>query len=190
MLRMALTVAAVVFLVAGCGGQQDPAVKDAAERIIKLGGSFIPRGLTVPVKSVEKFPPGAFQIQKVDLNGTHARDEDIELLKNLKQLEILHLQASYITDKGMPFLQEMKSLTELNLHDSRYFTDAGLDALQTLPRLSKLEVSKTNVSDASIERLSAMKQLSQLHLNNTRITVDGGKKLREALPNCKIYGPK
>jgi len=190
MIRHAVAAATLVLIVAGCGGKQDPAVRIAAERIVESKGSFILHGKTIPIKTADKIPTGNLQIQKVDLNGLHTRDEEIELLKALKQLEILNLQSSYITDSGMIFLQDLKHLRELDLHGSQYFTDKGLESLQSLPRLSKLELSKTRISDAGIEYLKSLKQLSQLYLNNTQISSDAGKKLRESLPNCQIYGLK
>lgn len=190
MIRYAVAAALLVSVVAGCGGTEDPAVRVAAENIIKLGGSFTLHGLTVPIKSTEKIPKGRLDIQKVGLNQTHARDSDIELLKPLTRLEILELQTSYVTDAGLAHLSALKSLRELDLHDNQYISDNGLESIQGLPNLTKLELSKTPLSDAAVDRLIPMKKLTQLHLNNTRISAEAGKKLRDGLPNCKIYGPK
>jgi Leucine-rich repeat (LRR) protein len=190
MLRFVVAAALLFSVVAGCGGKEDPAVRTAAENIVKRGGSFILHGLTVPVKSVEKIPKEKLNIQKVSLNNTHARDSDLELLKPLTQVHILELQSAAITDAGLAHLSGLKSLKELDLHDCQHITDKGLDSLLGLSNLTKLEISKTPLSDAAIDRLLTMKQLSQVYINNTRITVDGGKKLRDGLRNCKVYGPK
>lgn len=190
MIRFALAGLLLIVLTAGCGGQQDPAVRAAADLIVKRNGSFVLHGTTVPIKSAEKIPPGNLSIQKVDLNGQHVTDQELETLKALKSVEILNLQSSYLTDAGTVHLAELKNLRELDLHDSQYFTDKGLESLQGLTRLSKLELSKTRVTSEAVDRLASMKSLSQLHLNNTSISAEAGKKLRESLPNCKVYGPK
>jgi Ran GTPase-activating protein (RanGAP) involved in mRNA processing and transport len=190
MIRHAVTAALLFSVVAGCSGKTDPAVRVAAERIVKLGGSFTLSGLTVPVKTADKIPLGNLNITKVSLNSTHAKDADMELLKPLTQVEILELQSSDITDTGLGHLKDLKTLRELDLHDCQHISEKGLESLQGLSRLTKLEVSKTPINDAAVDRLSSMKQLSQLYLNNTRLTSAAGKKIREALPKCKIYGPK
>lgn len=190
MIRYAVAAALLVSVIAGCGGNADPAVRVAAEHIVKLGGSFIVNGLTVPVKSADKIPPGNLNIEKVNLNKIHTKDADLELLKPLTQLESLELQSSHMTDAGMVHLQALTNLRELDLHDCQHISDKGLDSLQGLRKLSKLEVSKTPLTDNAVEKFLSMKQLSQLYLNNTRISAEAGKKLKEGLPNCKIYGPK
>ncbi|MDB5388321.1 MAG: hypothetical protein JWM11_3967 [Planctomycetaceae bacterium] len=190
MIRYAVAAALLVSVVAGCGGKEDPAVRVAAENIVKLGGSFTLHGLTVPIKTAVKIPKGILRIQKVGLNHTQARDSDLELLKPLTDLEILELQSTKITDAGLAHLQGLKGLRELDLYDCQHISDKGLESLQSLPKLSKLELSKTPLSDAAVDRLLMMKQLAQLSVNNTPLSADAGKKLRDGLPKCKVYGPK
>ncbi len=170
----------------GCSGKPDPAVLTAAEQILKLRGSFVLHGATVPVKLAAKMPEGKLPIQTVDLSGLKVRDADIEPLKSLTRLEELRLEDSYLTDAGLLHLQAFKALRDLDLHKSQYITDKGLESLKPLSRLSKLELSYTRISDAGVDSLLAMKQLKVLHLTGTRVTSEGLKKLKAGLTGCEV----
>ncbi len=169
-----------------CSSKPDPAVLTAAEQILKLRGTFILHGATIPIKSVEKLPAGKLPIRVVHLNGLKVRDADIEPLKSLSQLEELRLEDSYLTDAGLAHVSGLKALQEIDLHKSLYVTDKGLESLKTLPKLSKLELSYTRITDAGIESLLAMKQLKVLHLTGTRVTSEGLKKIKAGLPGCEV----
>lgn len=170
----------------GCSGKPDPAVLSAAEHILKLGGTFTLHGATIPVKDASKMPPGTLPVRLVSLNGLKVRDEQIEPLKILSQLEELHVEDSYLTDKGLAHLQELKKLQILDLHKSLYITDKGLESVKALPSLQKLELSYTRIGDGGIDTLLTMKQLKTLHLTGTRVTPAGLKKLKEGLPKCEV----
>lgn len=176
----------LMLVCAGCSSKPDPAVLSAAEHVLKLGGTFILHGATIPVKDASKIPPGPLPVRLVNLNGLKVRDEQIEPLKSLSKLEELHLEGSYLTDKGLAHLQELKKLQILDLHKSIYITDKGLDSLKALPSLQKLELSYTRIGDGGADTLAAMKQVKTLHLTGTRVTAAGLKKLKEGLPNCEV----
>lgn len=175
-----------LLLISGCSGKASPEVRTAAEQVLSLGGTFTLHGATIPVKKAADIPPGSLPIRLVNLNGLKVRDVGIEPLKNLTQLEELHLQESYLTDAGLAHLQGLKQLKELDLHKSLYITDKGLESLGSLSKLSKLELSYTKISDGAINALLALKGLKSLHLTGTRVTTDGLKRLREGLPRCEI----
>ncbi len=170
----------------GCSGKPDPAVTAAAEQVLKLGGTFIVQGYTVPIKTAAKIPPGKFSIQTVHLNGLKVRDEQLVPLQSLTSLEELHVEDSYLTDDGMAHLQAFKSLQDLDLHKSLYITDKGLESLKTLPKLTKLELSYTRIGDGGIDALLTLKQLKTLHLSGTKVTPAGLKKLKDGLRGCEV----
>lgn len=171
----------------GCSGKPDPAVLAAVEQIQKLGGTFVLRGLTVPVKPTAPLPEGRLLVQQINLNQKQIRDKQLELLKPLTYLEELHLEGSYLTDVGMSHLQDFKQLRELDLHKSLYISDKGLESLRYLPRLAKLELSYTRISDKGIEHLLALKNLKVLHLTGTRVTAEGLKQLKAGLKYCEVF---
>jgi hypothetical protein len=186
MRRLTLSTLCLMLLCLGCAGKPDAAELAAAGQIIKLHGSFITHGTTIPIKTTEKLPKGRFSIRSVNLNGLKVRDEQIQPLEGLKGLEELHVQDSYLTDDGMARLQGLKALRELDLHKSLYVTDKGLESLKQLPKLGRLELSYTRVSDGGIDSLGEMKQLKVVHLTGTRVTSAGLKKLRDMLPRCEV----
>lgn len=185
-MRAGIGMACLVIVVAGCAGKLDPAVLAAAEQIQKLGGTFVLAGTTVPIKPTAKLPPGKLPITHVNVNQKQIRDEHLEKLKPLTQLEVLNAQGSYLTDAGLPHLQAFPKLRELDLHKSQYISDKGIESLKSLTQLNKLEISYTRVTDQSIDHLIALKSLKLLYLTGTRVTPDGLKKLKAGLPNCEI----
>lgn len=185
-MRSGIGMVCLVFAVAGCAGQPDPAVVAAAEQIQKLGGTFVLQGTTVPIKPATKLPAGRLTITHVNLNQKQIRDEHLEKLKALTQLEVLNGEGSYLTDAGLAQLQAFPRLRELDLHKSQYISDKGLESLKSLTGLNKLEISYTRVTDQGIDHLTALKSLKLLYLTGTRVSGEGLKKLKAGLPNCEI----
>ena len=179
-------IALVLSACLGCAGKPIPAEQEAAEAILKAGGTLIVQGATVQIKANAKIPADKFNIRVVRLNGLKIRDPLMEKLKPLSELEELNLEGSYLTDAGMVHIQEMKNLQVLDLHKSIYVTDKGLESLKSLPKLSRLELSYTRTSDAGVDTLLALKKLKVLHLTGTRVTGEGVRKLKAGLTGCEV----
>jgi len=95
-------------------------------------------------------------------------DAGLLYLKNLKSLEELTIPTG-ITDTGVEHLAALNSLKKVNLWGDGV-TDKGLSVLAQMKSLENLEIISRNATDASIEKLAQCPRLKSLSLQNTPIT--------------------
>lgn len=120
------------------------------------------------------------------LPGPKIKDEDLKLVAQLKDLQVLKLDAaSNITDAGLKELASLKNLQDLGLGSTKV-TDAGLKELAGFKELQKLNLNFTKVTDAGVKNLASFKKLDTLGLSFTEVTPQAIKTLQESLPKCKI----
>jgi uncharacterized membrane protein len=101
------------------------------------------------------------QVVQLKLTNQAVTDDDLQKIKQFKNLRQLQLEKTKVTDEGMDQLKSMQSLEQLNLYG-------------------------TAVSDKGLEKLAACKNLKTLFLWKTNATVEGIAKLKQALPNLTI----
>ncbi len=122
----------------------------------------------------------------VTFYNTHVKDDDLQCLQRLAQLQDLSLIGTEVTDAGLENLRGLNQLQGLWLKGPQ-FTDAGLQHVARLEQLRSLTLDKTQVTDVGLENLNGRSQLRYLHLIDAKVTDAGVKKLQQALPNCQIY---
>ena len=125
------------------------------------------------------------QLDMLWLGSTRVTDAGLEHLKGLTQLDVLHLDGTQVTDAGLEHLKGLNQLHRLDL-DCAQVTDAGLEHLKGLNLLLVLSLNGTRVTDAGLGHLKWLNQLNILWLKGTKVTDEGVKKFQQALPNCKI----
>jgi hypothetical protein len=81
----------------------------------------------------------------VTLPAPHLTDADLAQLKDLKQLKVLGLRGTAITDQGLDALRSLHSLEYLDLSATK-ITTAGLARLKGLPRLKIVRVEGSGVT--------------------------------------------
>ena len=101
------------------------------------------------------------QVVQLKLTNQAVTDDDLQKIKQFKNLRQLQLEKTKVTDEGMDQLKSMQSLEQLNLYG-------------------------TAVSDKGLEKLAACKNLKTLFLWKTNATAEGIVKLKQALPNLTI----
>ncbi|MGE3317487.1 MAG: hypothetical protein AB7O26_20425, partial [Planctomycetaceae bacterium] len=122
----------------GCGGTDPPeATKATANWVMQLGGSVRLPGKTQNVKSVDELPEEGYQIERVILNETKVKDDDLKQLAGLKNLRSLSLYRTDVTDSAVDHILPLSRLEELELSYTRV-TDEGISKLRNMPRLQKL----------------------------------------------------
>jgi Leucine-rich repeat (LRR) protein len=120
------------------------------------------------------------QLREIYLNGFGITDTELEYVRGLSQLEILSLDLSSVTDKGLACLNNFKQLRELSLIQCYGITDEGLIHLKGLNNLEKLNLNLSlSITDAGLEKLKDLSQLRELELYSTSITDSGMKYLRD-----------
>jgi Leucine-rich repeat (LRR) protein len=85
----------------------------------------------------------------------------------------------------MKALSKLRNLRVLNLNNTA-ISDAGLSQISTLDELRSLSVVGTRVTDASIETLTKIKNLTHLFLYQTAISDAGLQKLMKEHEKMKI----
>ena len=97
---------------------------------------------------VKQFPNLIF----LRLDETAIRDEDLEPLAKLPQLDQISLYRTRVTDAGCIHLASISTLTQLSL-DGTMITDEGLQHFESCDNLVRLSVWNTQVSDEGVKRL-------------------------------------
>ena len=123
------------------------------------------------------------EVASVSFYGQPVQDTDLERLKVFKDLKILYLTESHITDSGLEYVAFLSKLERLEL-ESTCITDVGLQHINQLANLRILNLGSTKITDAGLKHLEVMTNLEELSLRNTEIT-DAGLKSIGALAGLK-----
>ena|SRR5690554_2588315 len=128
------------------------------------------------------------------------RDEDIDnealgyLSKRIKTAERLDLDNCLINDEGIAFLKEIDIIKELRLKGIN-ITDKAVPHLNQLTSLTLLHLGGTQISCAGVAGLTGLKQLKTLLFSPNDIENDKLSGFLKALPQCeliinhRIYNP-
>lgn len=112
---------------------------------------------------------------KISLFDHKILDDDLALLKGFKNLRILHISSSSITDAGMVHLAGLTQLQELTvgsiLARPPKITDAGLVHLKGLSNLRNLNLMGTLVTGTGLAQLPV--GITDLDLANTKLNDAG-----------------
>ena len=101
------------------------------------------------------------------------------------QFVTVDLSATKITDQGVAQLGSSKNLRLIRLAETSV-TDAVIDTLLKIPSLESINLYGTKVTDAGVSKLAALTHLKRLYLWQTAVTPDAIKTLKEKLPACEI----
>lgn len=101
------------------------------------------------------------------------------------QFVTVDLSATKITDQAVAQLGSSKNLRLIRLAETGV-TDASIDTLLKLPTLESINLYGTKVTDAGVSKLASMGNLKRLYLWKTSVTPETIKTLQEKLPKCEI----
>ncbi len=157
------------------GGEPDPVQLQAAQAIERVGGWASPGFLF--------YPPGMVTV----IEGSKATDEDMVYVSCFKDVAVLVLDDTRVTDRGLERtgIDGSKHLKVLSLAHTQ-ITDAGLVHLEGLKNLKELDLAGTPITDAGLEHLKELKRLRSLTLTDTQVSAEGIKRLRRSLWWCRI----
>lgn len=113
-------------------------------------------------------------------------DEQLDALREIEeQLVWLNLGHTAVTDQQMDAIAKLKNLRVLYLNNTQV-TDSGVSQLAPLSELRWLSLVATSVSDNSVETFSKLKNLSTLFLYEAHLTDEGISKLLQSNEELKI----
>lgn len=104
--------------------------------------------------------------KNVSLGFDVINNNDIEKLKELKNLESLTVTSSFLDNEDVEIISEITWLKTLNLCNNTDITDAS--SLKKLTNLEELNLSITNISDISF--ISEMPKLTAVDISHTKVT--------------------
>jgi len=125
------------------------------------------------------------QLRVLILGATDITDDDLTSLQGLNQLEQLVLGDTEISDVGLAAVTAFPNLQELHLGNTK-ITDNGLIHIRNLKKLRVLDLSKTSVSDTGLAVLSDLGQLDVLRIHETQVSAEALLEFRTKLPYCRI----
>jgi hypothetical protein len=95
-------------------------------------------------------------------------DADMALISALSRLEKLRLDYTTVTDEGLRLMAPLRRLHTLSLRQTRV-TDAGCRYLQSFPSLRVLNLSQTAITNDGLVGLTQLRSLEELSLSETRV---------------------
>jgi hypothetical protein len=110
----------------------------------------------------------------------------LKQLEELKQLEVIRLDNTNISDDGLKYLKNFKHLHVLSL-EGTHITDAGLEQLKDFEELYNLNLNRTDITDDGLKHLKGLLKLQMLDILYTKTTDTGIKDIQQALPKLKIF---
>jgi len=120
----------------------------------------------------------------------HVEERVLRPISHLAGLQILHLDSTGVTDKGMEYLRGLHGLKALELSNEPQISGAGLAVLQDLPALEYLQCPE-GLTDAGLKYVSQLPKLRWLQLRTDSIRGPGLEELA-ALPRlerlCLVHG--
>jgi len=119
-------------------------------------------------------------VRILDLTGTQVSNVTLQRLKELEDLESLILDNTSVTTSSLKHITQLKGLKHLSLRD---LTRSPLLQIR-LPNAFGQQVPK--VSGAELLQLSSLRNLQKLDLRGLQLDPNDVKRLQEALPKCRI----
>lgn len=148
----------------------------AAQAMLSLGAFLTIRtnGVSRAIKPGDPLPIEDFQLTFVNLNGKPAlTNQQLEPLRGLLNLQVLYLHdAKGIADAGINWLQEMNTLTAIDLAGTSV-SDAGVAYLKKFKGLQVINLEGVPVTDTGLANFEGLADLRFLSLGYARITDDG-----------------
>jgi hypothetical protein len=113
------------------------------------------------------------RLQSLTLGGELVTDAALDSITQCRDLRLLRIYRTDISDEGLRRIAEFKALRSLSIQSDRV-TDAGLAHLRALTNLRELDLFATRITDESFRPLSEIKSLTQLDLRGGYNGNDGG----------------
>jgi serine/threonine protein kinase len=127
-------------------------------------------------KIFRKFLPDDLVALQLFGNATDT-DDELYYVNHLTNLELLNLDATDVTPRGLKLVDQMPKLNQLSLSTTKYVTGADLAKLKCLDRLIVLNFTSGKDVRSLLKALKGSKAMVVLCLNHTTVTADDIKLL-------------
>ncbi len=133
---------------------------------------------------------GLKNMKLLGVSVTPMTEKGAKAINTMKSLEHIDLQmVAGINDQGFTLIVSgMKNLKYININDCGSITGPkAFTALKACDELEVLLASRTGINDVSLGQLVGHKKLRTLEVFDTKCTQAGVMKLRKLLPECEIH---
>lgn len=124
----------------------------------------------------------------LNLKGTKITDAGLASVSSLRGLRVLILDESQVSDAGLSSLSGLSNLTHLSLAKDN-ITDVGVAALKPLPKLKHLRLDETRITDGCLRDLSDIPVLETVELFDTQVTPDAARRFQKEQNKVVVQGP-
>lgn len=118
------------------------------------------------------------ELQRLHLERSGISDASLKHIASLNNLKAIFLDETAVTDSGMVHLKNNDRLQEVSLTQCN-IGDETMSAINQLAELKMLNLSKTNVTDAGMQNLEPLEKVETLYLSDTKLTGMGIQALGE-----------
>lgn len=135
-------------------------------------------------------------LRELTISETQADDSTLENIGHLLNMEELSMPYTFITNRGFPFLGDLKKLTTLIFSGQRVTKD-GVKQLVTgevassltlLPSLEYIHFCDIPFDSESVKTLATLKHVGHMNFNKSCPMTDSDKVfLKRSLPYCDIW---
>lgn len=160
----------------------------AAEWVLSVGGTvYVSDPKLIPANIYQTFSPTHVQTRDqlprtpfklisaiLETRINPSNEKGLAKLNGLKNLRLLGLMNTSMTDLGLETLKDLPELTQLNLQVTG-ITNAGLKSVARFRALEWLGLSHVPLSDKGVAELTGLTNLTSLSLQHTKIGDDGLK---------------
>lgn len=128
-------------------------------------------------------------VDRVDWTPTSA--SHVSSLSHIRNVTVLSLDGSKVSDETLVYLRDLDGLTSLFLGRARV-TGSGFDSLPQLPALRRLSLEFTAISDEGLTHVAELRHIEALDLSHTAITDSGLARLKTmtALRELSLAGTR
>lgn len=106
------------------------------------------------------------------------KDEDLNIIARIENLEDLDLDFTQITDAGLANLKSCEKLRSLNLTQEN-LTDNAIDSILKIPNLSELYIHHAAITDEGLKKISQLKNMQVLRVAPGFFTSEGLRQIQD-----------
>lgn len=101
-------------------------------------------------------------LKHLNLSSSDLFDKHLEVIGQMKTLELLDLDLTEITDNGLRNLKPLKQLRELRLKDNPQLTNECIEHLINIDQLEFIHIGNTSITIKGLTKLITQKQLKSV----------------------------
>lgn len=134
---------------------------------------------------------GLRKLSRVQIGGYPVKDDDIDYLATLPDLQELNIMDSWaFGGKKLSLLKPLEKLEKINLRNAGKLSAEGVAQVAQLTHLTSLNLSNCKLKDSDLPPLRQLKKLDGLNLSETGVTLAGWRELKELpLKSCGFSNP-